>query len=194
MVYIKLLIIYIMLLLGGCYSRKMPYSSANNICHVFDHHNSWHYHAKKAEHKWGVPVHIIMAIIYKESSFNGDARRPMRMLAGIIPWGRASSAYGYCQAIDSTWQMYKKETKKTFVFRNSFADATDFIGWMVHRASERANISKHDSMRIYLAYHEGIGGYMRQSYKQKPEVLRLAAKVQDIANMYKSQLHACNRD
>ena len=55
----------------------------------------------------GVPIHVQMAVIYYESSFQNRAKTPMRYF-GIIPLGRESSAFGYAQALDGTWTDYKK--------------------------------------------------------------------------------------
>ena len=55
---------------------------------------------KATERRWKVPVHVQMATIYQESRFVSDARTPFRYVAGVIPMGRMSSAYGYSQALD----------------------------------------------------------------------------------------------
>ena len=50
-----------------------------------------------------------MAMMYQESSFKQDAVPPRYYFLGIIPWGRVSSAYGYAQVKDETWDDYKKD-------------------------------------------------------------------------------------
>ena len=64
---------------------------------------------KAAERKWGVPVNVLMATIYQESKFIGNARTGHRYVLGIIPMGRQSSAYGYSQALDGTWDEYRDD-------------------------------------------------------------------------------------
>ena len=63
---------------------------------------------RATERKWGVPVHVQMAAIYQESKFIGNARTPHQFALGVIPMGRQSSAYGYSQALDGTWEEYQK--------------------------------------------------------------------------------------
>ena len=52
-------------------------------------------------------------------------------------------------------------------------------------------ISKWDPKRLYLAYHEGRGGYARGSYKSKPKVVRIANRVDWQAKQYGVQLRQC---
>jgi hypothetical protein len=47
--------------------------------------------------------------MHQESRFVADAKPPRPWLFGIIPWFRNSSAYGYPQAQDSTWDWYLRE-------------------------------------------------------------------------------------
>ena len=51
-----------------------------------------------------------MAIIRQESSFDPNAAPERNKLLGFIPWKRPSSAKGYAQAVEGTWEEYKKET------------------------------------------------------------------------------------
>ena len=56
--------------------------------------------------KWGVPVSLQLSFIKHESSFQRTARPPRKKFLGLIPGLRASSAYGYSQALDGTWKEY----------------------------------------------------------------------------------------
>ncbi|HCD56882.1 MAG TPA: hypothetical protein DEQ90_15770, partial [Halieaceae bacterium] len=55
----------------------------------------------------------------------------------------------------------------------------------------RSGIAKNDAYRLYLAYHEGHGGYNRGSYRDKAWLLRVATKVRDRAAQYTVQLNGC---
>jgi hypothetical protein len=132
-----------------------------------------------------------MAIIYQESSFVADAKPPRRRLLGIIPWKRPTSAYGYCQAVDNTWDVYQRRTCRYGTARHEFADATEFIGWYASRAKIRAGVSPYDAYNLYLAYHEGITNYMHKSYLYKPWLMQVAKRVQKRANTYHAQLIMC---
>ena len=146
---------------------------------------------KKAERKWGIPVAVQMASIYQESKFIGNARTPYRFALGIIPMGRQSSAYGYSQALDGTWEEYQADEGGRGAKRNRITDATDFMGWYMHNSAERLGISKTDAEAQYLAYHEGRTGYANQSYLDKPWLVEVAAEVGARAILYDSQLAYC---
>jgi len=71
------------------------------------------------------------------------------------------------------------------------ADAADFIGWYGSTSNAKLGISKGDAKNLYLAYHEGQGGYQRKSYLQKPWLKQVADKVTYRARLFESQLGAC---
>ncbi len=179
----------IILFISGCSS--LPKSKANDACAIFKHYNSWYWAAQKAEKKWGVPIAVMLSMIYQESSFDSDAKPPRTRILWIIPWKRPTTAYGYCQAVDPTWKLYEKDTCRSFAYRNSFADSVDFIGWYANKAYKRTRLNKKDAMALYLAYHEGIGGYSRKTYLKKPWLIKTAKKVRQRARMYRIQMENC---
>ncbi len=148
---------------------------------------------ERAERRWGVPVAVQMATIYQESKFVGNARTPFRYALGVIPMGRASSAYGYAQAIDNTWDEYRQETRSRGAKRDRITDATDFIGWYMTATEKKLGIALTDAENQYLAYHEGRSGYARGSYKDKAWLVRVAAEVGARAELYGRQLQSCRR-
>ena len=87
---------------------------------------------RATERRWGVPVQVQMATIYQESRFKAQARTPFRYAAGVIPLGRQSSAYGFSQALDATWEEYLTKTGKRGARRDKIRDATDFMGWYMN--------------------------------------------------------------
>ncbi|MEO0991318.1 MAG: lytic transglycosylase [Pseudomonadota bacterium] len=173
---------------GGSYisERKL-----HDACAIADERPQYMSAMKRVERKWGVPVAVQMATIYQESKFQGDARTPLRYSLGVIPMGRQSSAYGYAQALDGTWDEYRAETGKRRAQRNDIKDATDFIGWYMTKTEERNGIAKSDATRQYLAYHEGHTGYARGSYRRKSWLMRVADDVGDRAVVYDAQLRSC---
>lgn len=148
---------------------------------------------KRAERKWGIPVHVQMATIYQESKFIGNAQTPHRFALGIIPMGRQSTAYGYSQALTGTWDEYRDQVGGRGAKRDDIGDATDFMGWYMHESSQRLGISKDDAEAQYLAYHEGRTGYASQSYLGKPWLVEVAAAVGQRSVLYESQLAGCLR-
>jgi len=185
------LVIFGVVNLVGC--TQAPPRNPNNICLIFRQYPDWYWAAAKTRRRWGVPVSVLMAIVHQESHFSAKAKPPRRKILWVIPWFRPTSAYGYSQAVNETWRRYKRDTGRTSMFtsRNAFGDAADFIGWFVNQAHKRAGISKVDAYALYLAYHEGIGGYMRGTYKRKAWLIAVAKKVQRRAWIYRSQLRIC---
>jgi hypothetical protein len=183
------ILLFMLLLLGGC--ATAPPKNPSNLCSVFLEKRDWYLGARKAERRWGVPVPVQMAIINQESSFVEDARPPRYQFLGILPLWRTSSAYGYGQVKDETWDWYKTKTGNSGADRDEFEDVTDFLGWYVHQSYASLGISKRDAYSQYLAYHEGHGGFKRKSYLAKPWLQKVAARVAANARRYQGQLAAC---
>ncbi len=158
-----------------------------NICSIFQQYPSWYWMAKKTEQRWYVPVSVQMAIIYQESRFKADAKPPREHIFWVIPWSRKSSSIGYTQALEETWQRYERSTGKDGS-REHFGTASDFIGWYAHTANQKLGVKLNDSFHLYLAYHEGIGGYREKTYIDKPWLVKVARKVQYRADIYHKQL------
>lgn len=149
----RVLILAIVMSLTGCVTA--PPRSTGDVCDIFYEKDGWFDAADTAYDRWGAPIHVQMAIIKQESSFVGDARPPRKRLLWFIPWTRMSSAYGYTQALDSTWDWYKRDSGNGGADRDDFDDATDFVGWYVDKSHATLGISKWDAYSQYLAYHEG---------------------------------------
>jgi hypothetical protein len=132
-----------------------------------------------------------MATIYQESKFISNARTPYRYAAGVIPLGRVSSAFGYSQALNGTWEEYLDDTGRRTARRDRIRDATDFIGWYMVETQSRLGIPVSDARNQYLAYHEGRSGYQRGTYNGKPWLVRVAGEVDQRADMYAVQLQSC---
>lgn len=180
-------------LLGGCasYSTKPRYPE--NVCEIFKENRSWYKAAANTKKKWGAPEHVTMAMMYQESSFRHDAAPPMQYFL-FIPTGRPSTAYGYAQAKDEVWDDYIRATGNSWASRTNFFDAMDFMGWYMSKNTTVNGTSKWDARAQYLAYHEGWGGYRRQTYREKPWLQRVAVIVDQRAKRYANQLRTCRKD
>jgi len=175
---------------AGCASKAPP-SNIQDSCAIFYEKDNWYDAAKAAERRWGTPIPVQLAIIHQESKFDARAKpRRMRIL-GFIPGPRPSTAYGYAQALTSTWQTYVDETGNWSASRTDFADATDFVGWYTARTARLNRVSRGDAYNLYLAYHEGDNGYRRGTYKRKPWLLSTARRVAGLADRYRVQLARC---
>ncbi|MCO6411172.1 MAG: hypothetical protein J5I92_00350 [Thiogranum sp.] len=168
-----------------------PPQNLANSCDIFSEKNGWYSHARDSYEKWGVPVHVQLAIIHQESRFVHDARPPRQRLLWVIPWTRPSSAYGYGQIKDSTWDWYRKSTGNRWADRDDFDDVVDFIGWYGNMSHRMLGISRSDAYSQYLAYHEGHGGFKRKSYRKKDWLVKVARKVEARSKRYETQLNSC---
>ncbi len=179
----SLLIIFLLSpLLAGCiFSSPQPPSNQSNICSIFDENPEWYDYARDSQEKWGTSISTQIAFIKQESSFRHDVKPPRDKLLGVIPWFRSSSAYGYAQAQNAVWSEYEKERGSLFSRRSHMKYATDFIGWYLNRAHKKLKIPKSDAYNLYLAYHEGITGYSRKSYKSKKALKSAAQKVEKLS-------------
>lgn len=185
----SLIIILAVLLLSSCVTP--PPKDTDNVCRIFKQYPKWYWATQEAQRNWGVPISVQMAILQQESHFKAKAKPPRRWLLGIIPWFRPSSASGYTQALEETWDDYKKTTGNTIASRDNFRDATDFIGWYVCRTHQRLGISKFNTYALYLAYHEGAGGYQRKTYLKKPWLINVAKRVAYRSRLFAQQLKGC---
>ena len=187
-----LIVLFGVLLLASCGGgSKQPPSKLNDACSIARERPDFMKAFKSTERKWGVPVHVQMATIYQESRYKHDARTPHQYVLGVIPMGRQSSAYGFSQALDGTWEEYQKETGKRRAKRDRIRDASDFIGWYMTKSNKRNGIQLHDTRNQYLAYHEGHTGYSRGSHYNKTWLLNVANDVDARARMYQAQLANC---
>ncbi|SPJ26668.1 transglycosylase SLT domain-containing protein [Falsiruegeria mediterranea] len=190
----SLCVLMVVLLVAACGGgSKSPPRNLDNACSIAKQRPDYIKAFKKTERKWGVPVHVQMATIYQESRYRSDARTPHKYVLGVLPMGRQSSAYGYSQALDGTWDQYKKETGNRRARRDRMRDASDFIGWYMAKSNSRNGIAMTDTRNQYLAYHDGHTGYARGTYRSKSWLLRTADQVAARGEMYRKQLNTCGR-
>ncbi len=168
-----------------------PPRDLDNVCAIFREKDGWYDDVLAAQENWGGEIAVKMAFLHQESRFVARAKPPRKKILWVIPGPRASDSYGYSQALESTWDAYKRSAGRYRANRAHFDDAVDFVGWYNHQSFLRSRIPKNDAYRLYLAYHEGHGGYNRGSYKNKTWLQAVARKVAARANMYRGQLAAC---
>lgn len=179
--------------LVGCGSNYSAPRNLDDACSIVRERPKYHRAMQATERKWDVPVPVQMAIIYQESKFIGNNRTPMKYALGVIPMGRQSSAYGYAQALDGTWDDYRKEPGNRRAKRDNIRHATDFIGWYMDLSEKNLGIAKTDARNQYLAYHDGRAGYQRGTYKKKTWLMRISNEVAERAITYDLQLRACGK-
>jgi len=183
--------IFLVLILSSCVRENQPPARQDDACSILSQRSGWLPDMQKTEAVWNAPIHVQMAIIWKESSFRARAKPSRRYFLGSIPRGFISSAYGFSQALDGTWGDYQDATGARRAKRSDYGDSTDFIGWYMSESNRRNGIAMDDAYNQYLAYHQGQGGYRRGSYRGQDWLLNVARQVQNRADLYESQLPYC---
>ena len=179
-------------LLASCMSLRPPSNTAN-LCTIFDEKRVWYRHAMTAEKKWQIPVPVLMAVIYRESSFIHNARPPRKRVLFIIPWKRPSNAYGYAQALDKTWSDYVERTGNKNASRSNFRDSIDFVGWYLDGSVKQTGLKRWDAKNLYLTYHAGVTGYKSGAWRNNPRLEFIAEEVEQMASTYENQLRDCKK-
>ncbi len=164
-----------------------------NSCIIFEQKKNWYKATKKSYNNWDTPIALQLAIINQESGFNQFAKPERTKIFGIIPGSRPSTAFGYAQVTNPTWEWYKTKTGNKNASRANFSDITDFIGWYTTQSEKLIGIEKNDYFNQYLAYHEGQGGWKKKSYLEKQWLIEVAKTVERNAKMYNSQLKQCEQ-
>ena len=171
------------------HSRTPRYQ--HDACRLINFDPSWRIALQQTHNKWGVSYGLILAFIKMESSFRAHARPSNRYILGFIRVGRRSSAYGYAQVIDQTWQWYQQATNQPQARRDRFHDAVDFIGWYVNKTSKVTEIKKSDVFHQYLAYNQGHRGFLKGTYKHNKKLLNFARRTHRQAVTFNRQLKRC---
>jgi hypothetical protein len=189
----RLLLVCLASCLGLTACGHAPPSQTADACLILEDNRSWWRALQRTERRWGVPAGVQLAILKRESSFDSDARPARRRLLGFIPGRRPSSAYGYAQALDSTWDWYRRDTGRRGADRDDFGDAVDFVGWYASKSRQLSGVPPHDARALYLTYHEGHTGYNQGTYRSKSWLMRVADEVASDAARYESQISRCER-
>jgi hypothetical protein len=181
----------LMVSLSACLGGQPVPERPGDVCEIFRENRNWYRDAHESSRRWGVPIPVMMAIIYQESGFVDDAKPPRTTCLWIFPGPRPSSAAGYAQALDTTWEQYKQSTGNWGADKDDFGDAIDFIGWYCYVSHKTCKIKRTDAYNLYLAYHEGQGGFNRGTYQKKSWLKRVAGNLKSRAKIYETQLASC---
>ena len=170
-----------------------PPENPDNICLIFKEKRSWYKAVMRSEKRWKIPPYVLMSFVYQESSSKSDARPERDKLLGFIPWFRPSTAVGYSQALTMTWDDYKDETGNSGANRKDFKDSADFIGWYASKGYYQG-FERTDARSLYLAYHEGYGGFKKKTYRKKQWLVKVSDRVQARSTKYQQQYWGCAQD
>ncbi len=176
--------------LSACVSTTPP-DEPGDACAIFEQRDNWWSSVRRSERRWGAPPALVLAIIRQESGFDHNARPARGRGFLFFPGRRPSSAMGYAQALENTWEEYARAVGDSGVDRNEFRDAADFVAWYTGRSQRELGLAFTDARSHYLAYHEGRGGYQRGSYRGNNTLLAAASRVQNYYETYQAQLGRC---
>ena len=177
------------LLCLGCAATRPE--QPEDLCAIFSERTDWYEAARDSHRRWGVPVPLQLAVIRQESGFNAYARPPRTNFLWIFPGPRPSSAYGYGQVLDGTWEAYRDRTGRSSADRDEFEDVVDFIGWYGRVGEERYGIPKTDPYAFYLSYHQGHAGYARGTHPPSARTRSVARRVEAQTQRYGRQYALC---
>ena len=184
----NLIYFFIFFVLVSCSSvPKYP----QNACKIFGEKYSYLKYTRAASKKWNVPISSILAVINKESGFKRFAKPKRTKLFKIIPYRRPSSSLGFSQAVNKTWDLYKKENNKPIALRISLKSSSDFIGWYFWKTNKINKVSLKDTRNMYLNYYLGWSAYKNKAYEKDRKAIIFAKSVEKQAKIYKSQLRGC---
>lgn len=158
---------------------------------MFREKPSWYRSIRDSAEQFGIPESVQMAIFHQESRFRARARPPRRKFLWVLPGRRPSTAFGYSQALDSTWKEYQERTDRPKARRHRFDDASHFMGWYLREIHRITGIARNDAYNLYLAYHDGPSGFRRGTHLKKAWLLEVAGRVDRRAAIYQGQFDAC---
>ena len=171
-----------------------PPANPGDVCSIFAELASWYRAARAAEEQWQTPIALNMASIYPESSFRSRARPEQERFLLVFPGARSSSAFGYAQALESTWQEYQQQSGISPASRSDFADVITFITWYGANSRRISGIETTDARALYYAHHEGDAGFQRGSHLRKGWLIHAADQVRQNSEKFGRQLDLCRSE
>ena len=160
----KILLSIVIISLSGCNTLRSVGLMENiktsyplDACLMLKENPDWKESLQRSHKKWKTPISIQLAIIKQESNFMYKARPINYNRKWFWENKYLSSAYGFAQAIDGTWNDYLRETKNYNAKRTRFSDAVDFVGWYTNKSNTYLSIPLTNSRHLYYSYHEGYG-------------------------------------
>lgn len=169
-----------------------PPSDLTDACTIREERPGWYRATRAAARRWEVPPSVMLAIVWRESAFRAKARPPRRGGWWIFRGKPISTAYGFSQALDGTWDWYVDEMQATTARRDNYADAIDFVGWYMDKSREKLGFAGLDAREHYLAYHQGHGGYRARRWQRIGWLKKAASAVDARARRYDNQLFECD--
>lgn len=181
-----------LIVLSACNSSLS--ANSGDVCSIFAERTSWYRAVRAAEERWQTPRALNMASVYQKSSFWSRARPDREPFLWEFPRARPSSAFGYAQVLESTWQKYRQQSGNGSASRSDFADAVDFIAWYNANSRRISGIETTDAWALYYAYHEGNAGFQCGSHLRKRWLIQAADQVHQNSEKFGRQLDLCRSE
>ncbi len=191
-----------------------PPSQIVDACALMTDRPGWWRAVRASQERWSVAPATQLAVIKRESSFRRFVHPPRFppvfvrsvrsgyrridrafgwSLNDSFTWPTLYTAFGYPQAIDATWELYKTNLNRTVALRVRFADAADFVGWYLSYLRSRDRIAAGDVCTLYVAYYLGSAQRVRCDVEEHADhtAVRKGRVVAEYAEAYAHQLNEC---
>lgn len=151
-------------------------------CGLLDRQEGWADALKVASQTWRVSPGTLLAVIDQESRFRANA-----MGAGATgPNGVRN--FGFAQANLRTWNWFLRDTGRGSGARTDFALSVQFVGWHFATMERRLGIPRDQTVRHYLVYKMGEGGFRRGASAASRAI---ATRLSSRAQTHDTALQAC---
>ena len=156
-----------------------------NACKIFGEKYSYLKYSRAASKKWNVPISSILAVINKESGFRRFAKPKRTKIFKIIPYRRPSSSLGFSQAVNKTWDLYKKENNKPIALNDTMIEDANIIinmGCMENDFCPAIFVDKIDDWRLENPSNGSIEEFRETRERIKSKVDELIEKINNAPN------------
>ena len=158
----------------------LPNICLSNICDYYYQYPNRYRSQKTLAAQGMLPLTDVHAILLSESSLEAfSAPR------GSFFQKPKSTAYGYAQVVDGTWQDFTEGHPENWLFRVNFYDSVAFIQW--YRMAHGHLLRSTRLYDYYLLYHDGPKHYIARSFKSQ----KLAQKVEHLAMDMRRDFSRC---
>ena len=72
-------VLFVLIITSAC--AATPPENPDNICLIFEEKRGWYKAAIQTQKRWKIPPHVLMAVVFQESSFDSNAS----LLASTVP-------------------------------------------------------------------------------------------------------------
>lgn len=176
---------------GWCFflSIALAYASCSaDMCAYYARYPKRYKVQKQYEGASGLSMIDVHTLLELESSVTPYAvpwKKQKRF--GLTVLKAQSSAYGYAQVLNATWQDYEQSYPGFWLYRSNFYDSIHFAHW--YRNAFHSSLKASTLYEFYLLYHDGPGRYQRGDASS----LSLAKKAHARTNVQRKIWEDCKK-